>query len=256
MFEIIRVEKTSNYTIISNHHLHDDHLSLKTKGLMTVMLSLPDKQWDLSIAGLATLTHEGQSSIRTCLTELEQHGYFKKKPIHRDGRIRGWEYTLIEVPKHEDLQVVENQHVERQVVEKQDVENRMQLNTNNNINTDFLNSSSSNPSSLTRNLNKNSYFNDPDLDNLFNEFLKIRKQLKAVNSELAIKKLVNKVYEYSKGNKEDAMEIISESIENSWKGIFPLKKKNSTGSAYMDAIKNRVNVVDDWVERAKREGLC
>lgn len=137
MFEVIRVNKTENFTVISNIHLRDDRLSLKTKGLMTVMLSLPSEKWDLSIAGLATITHEGQSSIRTCLKELENAGYFEKYPIREGGRIRKWGYVLNESPKSPDVEIldVEKLHQEKLQVEKLKVENRMELNTYSESNT-------------------------------------------------------------------------------------------------------------------------
>lgn len=69
-----------------------------------------------------------------------------------------------------------------------------------------------------------SYFGDSELDSLFDEFLRIRKKLKAENSEIAITRLVNKVNDLSNGDKSMAMEIIGQSIENSWKGVFPVKK--------------------------------
>ena len=86
---------------------------------------------------------------------------------------------------------------------------------------------------------KKSYFNDPDLDDLFNELLEQRKKQKVVNTERAIQMLVKKVYEYSNGNKQAALEIIGQSVENSWKGIFPLKgNKGIQTMSQIDAIMN------------------
>lgn len=72
-----------------------------------------------------------------------------------------------------------------------------------------------------------SYFGDSELDSLFDEFLRIRKKLKAENSEIAITRLVNKVNDLSNGDRSMALEIIGQSIENSWKGVFPVKKGKS-----------------------------
>lgn len=83
------------------------------------------------------------------------------------------------------------------------------------------------------------YFPFPEVEDAFQEFLKIRKKLKAVNSDRAINSLVSKINEYSNGNPNEAVKIIEQSIENSWKGIFPLKgSKQQTSSSQLDAIMN------------------
>ena len=134
---VIRVEKTKNYTIMGNYHLNDRDLSLKAKGLMSVMLSLPD-DWDYSINGLVAICKENETSIKSALNELKDYGYLvvtKKLPNETvTGRIE-YEYIL-----HEQKQEVEKQGVEKQGVEnlgveilgveKQGVENHTQLNTN------------------------------------------------------------------------------------------------------------------------------
>ena len=70
---VIRTEKTDNFTIMANHHLRDMSLSLKARGLLSLMLSLPD-DWDYSARGLACLCRDGENSIRSALKELEQAG--------------------------------------------------------------------------------------------------------------------------------------------------------------------------------------
>ena len=71
---IIRVEKQKNYTVMSNHHLQDGNLSLKAKGLLSMMLSLPE-DWVYSVEGLVSLCKEGRDAVRSALTELEDTGY-------------------------------------------------------------------------------------------------------------------------------------------------------------------------------------
>lgn len=95
---IIRVEKNKNYTIMGNYHLKDKNLSLKAKGLMSIMLSLPD-DWDYSINGLVAICKENETSIKSALDELKQLGYLivnKKLPNETTtGRIE-YEYILHE----------------------------------------------------------------------------------------------------------------------------------------------------------------
>lgn len=129
-----RVNKTNNYTVMANYHLRDRRLSLKGKGLLSLMLSLPE-EWDYSINGLATLSADGVSSIRATLQELELYGYLVRTAIRKNGRITDWQYDIYEVGRNgEDAPVdeflqVENQEVESPVVENQQVENRRQINT-------------------------------------------------------------------------------------------------------------------------------
>ena len=95
---VIRTEKTENFTIMANHHLRDMSLSLKARGLLSLMLSLPD-DWDYSARGLACLCRDGVSSINSALKELEQAGYVARS-LRRNsrGKIVDTEYTVYEVP--------------------------------------------------------------------------------------------------------------------------------------------------------------
>lgn len=91
----------------------------------------------------------------------------------------------------------------------------------------------------------NNYYEDKELNDLFLEYLDIRKKIKAVNSERAIKNLISTIQKLSNGNRETAKALINQSITNSWKDIYPLKK-NGKGSSYIDAIDNRVSKVDTF----------
>ena len=73
---VFRSEKTRDYTVMSNHHLKDRTLTLKSKGLLSMMLSLPD-EWNYTTRGLAAICREGVDSIGAALKELEAHGYIR-----------------------------------------------------------------------------------------------------------------------------------------------------------------------------------
>ena len=75
-----RVNKTSDYTVISNYHLREKEMSLKAKGLLTLMLSLPEN-WDYSISGLASICAENETAIKTGLKELKKFGYLRISKI-------------------------------------------------------------------------------------------------------------------------------------------------------------------------------
>ena len=131
---IFRVLKNKNYTVMSNFHLKEKNMSLKAKGLLCLMLSLPEN-WDFSISGLVAICKENETSIKTALDELRSFGYLKinkKLPSEtKSGRIE-YEYLV-----YESNQGVEKQGVENQGVEIQGVENQGQLNIDNKNNNKY-----------------------------------------------------------------------------------------------------------------------
>ena len=95
---VFRVEKTKDYTIMSNHHLKDRRLSLKAKGLLSMMLSLP-KEWDYTLKGLARISREGVDAIREAVRELEQAGYVvRSRTRNRKGQLANAEYIFTSIP--------------------------------------------------------------------------------------------------------------------------------------------------------------
>ncbi len=96
---VFRVQKTQNYTIMSNHHLRNKALSLKAKGLLSLMLSLPE-DWDYTTRGLASICKEGVDSVCATVRELEAAGYIIRRRIRdKNGQMRGMEYTVLEEPQ-------------------------------------------------------------------------------------------------------------------------------------------------------------
>ena len=150
-----RVNKTSDYTVISNYHLREKEMSLKAKGLLTLMLSLPGN-WDYSISGLASICAENETAIKTGLKELKKFGYLKISKIfpnkERGNKKIEYVYEIFEKPLVEgkrqkeqetekqplEKQKVENQGVENLPLESQAVENQGQLSTKE-LNTNKLN---------------------------------------------------------------------------------------------------------------------
>ena len=121
---VIRVEKNNNYTMMNNHHFRNRSLSLKAKGVMSLMLSLPD-DWDYTIKGLATLSKDGVDSVRSALKELEEQGYLTMKRVRNErGHLTSTEYVLQEIPNSE------KPISEKPISENPILENPTQLNTN------------------------------------------------------------------------------------------------------------------------------
>ncbi len=96
---IFRIEKTNDYTVMSNHHLRNRGLTLKAKGLLSQMLSLPPS-WDYTLAGLAKINRESVDAIRTAVKELERFGYIVRRQCRDEsGRMTGNEYIIYEQPR-------------------------------------------------------------------------------------------------------------------------------------------------------------
>lgn len=123
----IRTHKNRDYTVMCNHHLNNEQLSLKAKGLLSFMLSKPDN-WEFSISGLKSQLKEGKSAIRSTLIEIEENGYLKRKRIAlNEQQGSKMEYHIFEKP---------NQKSENQTFDNQTLENRTQVNTNLKVNTE------------------------------------------------------------------------------------------------------------------------
>ena len=96
---VFRIEKTKDYTVMSNHHLRNNELSLKAKGLLSLMLSLPE-DWDYTLRGLSKICKDGIDSIRVGVQELEAQGYLVRQRVRLpNGQLGSVEYTILEQPQ-------------------------------------------------------------------------------------------------------------------------------------------------------------
>lgn len=134
---VFRVEKSKNYTVMSNHHLRNKKLSLKSKGLLSLMLSLPD-EWDYTLKGLSMICKEGIDAIRVSIVELENHGYIERRRNRNEkGQLTNTEYIIREFPvtvpvKSESPMLeeptLENPILDNPTQEKPILENSTQIN--------------------------------------------------------------------------------------------------------------------------------
>lgn len=128
---VFRVEKNKGYTVMSNHHLRNKDLSLKAKGLLSQMLSLPET-WDYTLAGLSHINRESIDAIRTAVWELEKAGYITRQQGRDDkGKMTAIEYTIYEQPQPSpelDYPILENPTSGNPTTENPSSENPMQLN--------------------------------------------------------------------------------------------------------------------------------
>jgi len=121
MMAVFRIEKTRDYTVMSNHHLRNTALSLKAKGMLSLMLSLPEN-WDYTTKGLAAICKDGIDSICSTVKELEKNGYVIRRRLRNTkGHLTETEYTILEYPKPQEspdnLSKPENPILEEQIPE-------------------------------------------------------------------------------------------------------------------------------------------
>lgn len=216
---VLRKEKKGNFTVIDNAIFKDRNLSLKAKGLLCLMLSLPDG-WNYSIAGLVKLSTDGESAVRSTLKELEESGYFRREQVRENGKIIDTEYVISET-KNFDFPLVENQVVENQVVE-----NPPQLNTKELITKESKTKSSSLRSEdIYRDLPEN-------LQEALMDFEKMRKSIKKpINSDRARKMLLNRLHELAGDDVEQMIYLLNEAIFHNWQTVYlPRKDESRQGS--------------------------
>ena len=133
---VFRIEKTRDYTVMSNHHLRNTNLSLKAKGLLSLMLSLPE-EWDYTTKGLARICKDGVDSICAGVRELEEQGYVIRERVHNpNGQLGAIEYTILEQPRPPEREKPEQENpvqvnpiLDSPVLGKPEQRNPAQLNT-------------------------------------------------------------------------------------------------------------------------------
>ncbi len=204
---VFRINKTQNYTVMSNHHFKEKKMSLKAKGLLSLMLSLPD-DWDYSISGLATLSKDGKDSIMSALSELEKFGYLTRtRLIDERGRFAGVEYNIFEIPQPKEP-ISENSNSEKENAEKSNSENHAQLNT---YLTNHLNNLLCNELSTK----------DGELIELYQQYIQTREEMNAPLNETSLEKLIHRAKRLSNHNVRIEKVLLETAIINGWKNVYP-----------------------------------
>ena len=210
---VIRVQKTDNYTVMSNHHLRNKEMSLKAKGLMSLMLSLPP-QWDYSIGGLVAICKESHTSIRSALKELEQNKYLIRERKNNEKGYFTYEYTLYEVP----LPHTEKQYTDSAYTEKQNTA-EVHTVTNRQINKEKVNKEKLNKEEIKKDITTtkpksqikknrissydeilNSSVSNETLKELYKDFIEAREAMEAPITRQGLKVLIDRCEKLSNHN--------------------------------------------------------
>lgn len=252
MVAVIRVHKTKDYTVMSNAHFREKNMSLKAKGLLSQMMSLPD-DWDYSIMGLTTLSKDGKDSVMSALNELEKFGYLKRTRLTDEhGRFAGYDYDIFEQPQGE-IPYAENPNTD-----KSNAENPRQLSTYQSI----TKQSNTKVIEIKKESRKGSFdqlINDfvltldvsdrEAVESLLKDWLKVRKAKRAAMTDKAIELNLRKLKGLASESNMTIENYLEAVIMRGWQAFYPIKEY-SGGSNSNGAASN-----NPFLEIAKERGL-
>ena len=229
----IRVNNTKGFTVMSNYHFQDKGISLKAKGLLGLMLSLPSN-WDYSVNGLVAIVKENKAAVQSALKELEEHKYLKRTRVQDETGRFDYIYDIYEKP-YDKLPWTENRCTDIQCTENRCTENQPQINTNkqstNKQNTKELNTNEY----KEKNIKKESvnsviaeYTENKDLQDALHDFVDMRTKVRKPLTVRAMKLSLN---ELDKLAVDDVTKIaiVNQSIVHSWLTFYKLQNNNNGG---------------------------
>lgn len=229
---VIRTIKNENYTTVCNTHLRDKNLSLKAKGLLSMMLSLPDK-WHYSVKGLEGICKESKNTINSVLKELEDNNYLVRRRRYCNGKISEWEYIIFENNENHDEELLhlKNEDIENEDIEIQDIENRdvykitKELSTNR-LNTNEYKEKNNKKESVNSVIAE--YTENKDLQDALHDFVDMRTKVRKPLTVRAMKLSLN---ELDKLAVDDITKIaiVNQSIVHSWLTFYKLQNNNNGG---------------------------
>ena len=203
---VIRVHKTANFTVMSNYHFKEKKMSLKAKGMLSLMLSLPE-DWDYTVAGLVTLSSDGKDSVNSALKELESFGYLSRRRMTNEkGQFAGMEYNIFEQPQEKPI--ADKPIQDTPIQDKPMQEKRPQLNTNS-INNLF--------DLIFTELSTN----DAELIAAYRDYVRMREEMGAPLNELSLKKLIARAKRLSNNNTRIEKVLLETAVINNWKNVYP-----------------------------------
>lgn len=229
---VIRTVKNENYTTMCNTHLRDKNLSLKAKGLLSMMLSLPDK-WHYSVKGLEGICKESKNTINSVLNELEDNNYLVRRRRYCNGKISEWEYIIFENNENHDEELLhlKNEDIENEDIEIQDIENRDVYKITKELNTNRLNTNEY----KEKNIKKESvnsviaeYTENKDLLDALHDFVDMRTKVRKPLTVRAMKLSLNELDKLAVDDMTK-IAIVNQSIVHSWLTFYKLQNNNNGG---------------------------
>ena len=229
---VIRTIKNENYTTMCNTHLRDKNLSLKAKGLLSMMLSLPDK-WHYSVKGLEGICKESKNTINSVLNELEDNNYLVRRRRYCNGKISEWEYIIFENNENHDEELLhlKNEDIENEDIENEDIENRYVYKITKELNTKELNTNEY----KEKNIKKESvnsviaeYTENKELQDALHGFVEMRTKARKPLTVRAMKLSLNKLNELALDD-VTKIAIVNQSIVHSWSTFYKLQNNNNGG---------------------------
>lgn len=226
---VIRTIKNENYITMCNAHLRDKNLSLKAKGLLSMMLSLPDK-WHYSVKGLGGICKESKNTINSVLNELEDNNYLVRRRRYCNGKISEWEYIIFENNENHDEELLhlKNEDIENKDTEIQDIENRDVYKITKELSTKELNTNEYKEKNIKKeSINSviSSYTENKDLQDSLHDFVDMRTKARKPLTVRAMKLSLN---ELDKLAVDDVTKIaiVNQSIVHSWLTFYKLQNNN------------------------------
>jgi hypothetical protein len=206
---------------MSNTHFKEKKMSLKAKGLLSLMLSLPDT-WNYSVSGLVKLSKDGKDSVMSALGELETFGYLKRvRTTNSKGQFSGIEYNIFETPQT-DIPITEKQNEDKPILDNANSEKPPQLNTNSlntNVNKELkeLNTKGQDIDIFEDILKE---VKDLELRNLYVDFIEMRRNIKKPMTKRSLKMLISRCERITNFNIREQKTILEASIINHWSNVF------------------------------------
>ena len=266
------VQRAAGYTVMSNYHLRDKALGLKAKGLLSVMLSLPE-DWDYTIAGLCKICDTGKDAIRQAIRELEAAGYISRQRIRdEDGTLGGTQYTIRELPEQFAQPMAGFPTQVNPTLEKPTQENPTQLNKDPGItegNIPPISPEKPKAERKARKLKTNTVLTDEQTEALIRQNVATlgdangwgRAEKNAVwqlamefyqprdcggspprHTTRGINGLFRRLSEYSRGSAKVARGLLDTAIERGWTSVYPEKgiKQGAAAPVPMEGMGERM----------------
>ena len=226
--KVIRVEKDNNYTTSNNEFIFNKNMSLKSKGLLCHLLALPN-DWKLYVEEVEKWHKDGKKAIYSAFKELTDLGYMTREQKRENGKIVSWDYVVYEKPLSQKVDV---ENVDVAFV---DVENAPLLNTNNTKDLIKLNTNKTKGFDYPVELNVEAW-------ELWKEFRK--KEFRASYKSLGERSAISKLLRLAGSDFQLQADILRQSMENGWKGIFEYKEKRSKTVEVLSEYQKAIDLIN------------